>query len=150
MFGIASGKIGAECSKNRSKIINFPERCWVPAQPGWAAAQEAGRPLRIVGRPLRVGKFYFDFYNPYSVGLLRWLVLVSFYISSSQRCFKKAWYQARSKERRKKTILAHRNEEEEAYIFLWFFYSLYQWMLVFFTLNLITLVTYSGFNKYFY
>ena len=118
MLGIGCGKLGAERSKIRSRIQNFPEGAWAPAQDAGAAAWELGRPLRNLGRPLRDENFNTEFYNPYSDGLLRWLVLVGFYISSSQRRFTKAWYQARSKERRKKTVLAHRNEEEEAYVFL--------------------------------
>ena len=87
--------------------------------------KESGRLLRMLGgRSGKLGgrsgarKLILIFINPYSDGLLRRLVLVGFYISSSQRCFKKEWYQARSKERRKKTVLAHRNEEEEEYVIL--------------------------------
>ncbi|KAL8147822.1 hypothetical protein AgCh_005222 [Apium graveolens] len=116
--GIGCGKLGAERSKIRSIIQNFPEGAWAPAQDAGAAAWELGRPLRNLGRPLRDKNFNTEFYNPYSDGLLRWLVLVGFYISSSQRRCTEVWYQATSKERRKKTVLAHRNEEEEAYVFL--------------------------------
>ncbi|KAL8114644.1 hypothetical protein AgCh_021488 [Apium graveolens] len=42
VLDIASGKLGAERSKSGSKLINFPVRCWAPAQPGW-------RPLRKLG-----------------------------------------------------------------------------------------------------
>ncbi|KAL8092246.1 hypothetical protein AgCh_034510 [Apium graveolens] len=118
VLGIGCGKLGAERSKIRSRIQNFLEGAWAPTQDAGAAAWELGRPLRNLGRPLRDENFNTEFYNPYSDELLRRLVLVGFYISSSQRCFTEVWYQARSKERRKKTVLAHHNEEENAYIFL--------------------------------
>ncbi|KAL8119577.1 hypothetical protein AgCh_016903 [Apium graveolens] len=73
--GIGCGKLGAERSKIRSRIQNFTEGAWVPAQGAGAAAWELGRPLRHLGRPLRDENFNTEFYNPYSDGLLRWLVL---------------------------------------------------------------------------
>ncbi|KAL8109681.1 hypothetical protein AgCh_025689 [Apium graveolens] len=118
VLGIGCEKLGAERSKIRSRMQNFPEGVWAPTQ-------DAGQPLRSLGaRSGKLGgrsgarKFILIFINPYSVGILRRLVLVGFYISSSQRRFTEVWYQARSKERRKKTVLAHHNEEEEAYVFL--------------------------------
>ena len=80
MRGIGGGKLGAERSKIMSRIQNFPEGAWAPAQDVGAAAWE-------LGRPLRDENFNTEFYNPYSDGLLRWLVLVGFYISSSKRRF---------------------------------------------------------------
>ncbi|KAL8089652.1 hypothetical protein AgCh_039223 [Apium graveolens] len=50
---------------------------------------ELRRLLRNLGRPLRDENFSTEFYNPYYDGLLRWLVLVGFYKSSSQRRFTK-------------------------------------------------------------
>ncbi|KAL8103842.1 hypothetical protein AgCh_028147 [Apium graveolens] len=97
VLGIGCGKLGAERSKIRSRIQNFPEGAWAPAQDagrslGMLGARSGiwgGRPLRNLGRPLRDENFNTEFYNPYSDGLLRWLVLVGFYICSSQRRFTK-------------------------------------------------------------
>ena len=119
-------KNGQITAKKRSKPGNFPVGSCAPAQQCWAAAQQPCAPAQkcwaaAQGRGKRwiILDFYFCLASNFYVIWVLWDYYISRFETFSQRvlrglCFRLCFTQE-AKEIRKKTDLAHRNEEE-AYI----------------------------------
>ena len=88
----------------------------------WGDRLEMQAPAWELRRPPGVGFLESGFSNLSSIELLTVLFLVDFYIRNLERCFtiSNNKYQSSKEqgEKIKKIVLAHHNEEEEAYITL--------------------------------